>query len=70
MDFLYEMEKIKTRIAELHSIGIKFVIYKPLSGLSEHSNFMEYKVSDRTLRNCIKDLADRRPVKIEIKKIP
>ena len=42
LDFPYELDQVKTRLAELHAKGIKTVIYKPFSSLSEHENFMEY----------------------------
>jgi parallel beta-helix repeat protein len=42
LDFPYELDQVETRIAELHAKGIKIVIYKPFSSLSEYENFMEY----------------------------
>ena len=42
LDFLEDFDQVKAKVAELHAMGVKVLVYKPFSSLSERVNFMEY----------------------------
>lgn len=42
VDYLYDLDQIKSKVAELHAMGVKIILYKPFSSLSERKDFIDY----------------------------
>lgn len=40
--YLEDIDQVKAKLAQLHAMGIKVILYKPFSSLSEVRNFIEY----------------------------